>query len=78
METNKTDKGFELLYYKLSYRRKFLRTLWMTPFLIVCLAIIWLANDNIILDTIFTIFCVSIYLLQLVFTYFKWKKDEQS
>ncbi len=27
----KIDKGFELMYFRLSYRRKFLRTLWFSP-----------------------------------------------
>lgn len=26
---DKVDKGFELIYWKLSYRRKFIRTLWL-------------------------------------------------
>lgn len=31
-ETNeKVDKGIELCYWKLSYRRKFIRTLWLLP-----------------------------------------------
>ena len=31
----KVDKGIELCYWKLSYRRKFIRTLWMIPIAIV-------------------------------------------
>lgn len=31
MKEEKVDKGFELFYDKLSYRRKFIRTLWMIP-----------------------------------------------
>lgn len=27
----KKDKGFELLYNNLSYRRRFIRTLWLIP-----------------------------------------------
>ena len=37
---NKVDKGFELVYWKLSYRRKFIRTLWMIPWAIVSLIFI--------------------------------------
>ncbi len=31
MKEEKVGKGFELFYDKLSYRRKFIRTLWMIP-----------------------------------------------
>ena len=30
--SQKVDKGIELCYWKLSYRRKFIRTLWIIPF----------------------------------------------
>lgn len=29
------DKGFCYLYYRLSYRRKLIRTLWLAPFLLL-------------------------------------------
>ena len=35
----KVDKGIELCYWKLSYRRKLIRTLWMIPiaiFIVLC------------------------------------------
>ena len=34
MATDKVDKGFCLSYWKLSYRRKFIRTLWTGAFII--------------------------------------------
>lgn len=40
----KIDKGFELSYYNLSYRRRFIRTLWMIPFAI--LVIVTIAYSN--------------------------------
>ena len=30
MNKEKVDKGFELIYYRLSYRRRFIRTLWLS------------------------------------------------
>ena len=35
MKKDKVDKGFELLYDNLSYRRKFIRTIWLIPIGIV-------------------------------------------
>jgi hypothetical protein len=35
--SDKTDKGFELSYWKLSYRRKFVRTLWGAPAVLLLL-----------------------------------------
>ena len=43
---NKVDKGFELVYWKLSYRRKFIRTLWMIPWTIVALIFIQIVGKN--------------------------------
>jgi len=39
---NKVDKGFELRYWRLSYRRKFIRTLWMIPFLLAAIILIFI------------------------------------
>jgi hypothetical protein len=82
----KTDRGFELFYWNLSNRRKFIRTMWMIP---VCIAV-----------TIFIVFFymkyrekspyISLILLagtllndaiwlpgQLIYTYKKWKNEER-
>jgi len=72
----KKDKGFELIYWNLSYRRKFIRTLWMTPTLIILLAVVWGSTFNKILKTIVTVLLISVYLIQLIYTYKKWKSDE--
>ncbi len=34
-QCEKIDTGIELCYWKLSYRRKFIRTLWMIPLSII-------------------------------------------
>lgn len=43
---NKVDKGFELVYWELSYRRKFIRTLWMIPWTIVSLIFIQIVGGK--------------------------------
>ena len=35
------DKGFELRYHKLSYRRRFIRTLWLIPWMILILILVY-------------------------------------
>ena len=36
--SQKVDKGIELCYWKLSYRRKFIRTLWIIPFEVIVIS----------------------------------------
>jgi len=72
------DKGFQLIYWKLSYRKKFIRTLWMTPFAIIPIALIFLADGRILINAVLSLLIVVMYLTQLIYTYIKWKKDEQS
>ncbi|WP_294187434.1 hypothetical protein, partial [uncultured Clostridium sp.] len=65
----KVDKGFQLIYWKLSYRRKFIRTLWLIPFSVVALILIWELISNIIFNTIVTVSLISTNLIQLIYTY---------
>ena len=73
---NKVDKGFELVYWKLSYRRKFIRTLWMIPWTIVSLIFIQIVGKN----SKYTILAGIIYLvilpIQAIYNYKKWMKEE--
>lgn len=71
---NKVDKEFGQSYWNLSYRGKFMRTLWTTP--LVISVIIYLINSN--NHIIITVLLVVIYLWQLIYTYSKWKKEEKS
>lgn len=73
---NKVDKGFELVYWKLSYRRKFIRTLWMIPWAITSLVFIQIVGEI----YKYTIFAGIIYLvvlpIQAIYNYKKWMKEE--
>lgn len=75
--SKKVDKGFELFYWNLSYRRKFIRTLWWTPLSVIALVLIWKSKYNIVLNTIITAALISINLAQLIYNYKKWKSNEQ-
>jgi predicted PurR-regulated permease PerM len=75
---DKVDEGFCWVYWKLSYRRKFIRTLWMTPFVIAVIAFIlfvqpytWLSHT---IPVIMSIVLVVIYVIQLMYTFHKWKR----
>lgn len=74
---SKVDKGFEATYWNLSYRRKFIRTLWMIPFGVIALLLDWFVIDSFILNIIVTITIVISLIIQLIYTYLKWKKTEQ-
>ncbi|MED4057384.1 ATPase (plasmid) [Niallia taxi] len=71
----KEDKGSVFFYYKLSYRRKLIRTLWTFPVLVISLVAIYRfaglnKNENLILTISFLI----IFLIQVIYNYLKWKK----
>jgi len=74
---NKVDKGFELMYWRLSYRRKFIRTLWMTPFLLGTIILIFVSPLNIVYAVAISIILLVIFLIQLIYNYKKWKRTEK-
>lgn len=73
MKKEKVDKGFELLYENLLYRRKFIRTLWLIPIGIVIGLIITY------ISIIVSIFYWGIFIMsavkQLEDNYTMWKKE---
>jgi hypothetical protein len=73
---NKVDKGYELIYWNLSYRRKFIRTLWMAPLIITLIGFIIFSGNNMFITRIAPILSIILYIWQLTYTYNKWKKYE--
>ena len=76
--SDKVDKGFKLNYFKLSYRRKLIRTLISVPVIILALIVIysyteWSMATNVLLGLLF----FTIYLVQLIYNYFMWKQNEK-
>lgn len=74
----KVDKGLVFNYHKLSFRRKWIRTLWNTPFIVLGIIIIYLWGDW--QPLIFIIFSTSggvMLVGQFFYNFFKWKKYEQ-
>ncbi len=75
---NKVDKGFKLNYFRLSYRRKMIRTLKSLPVVIVFLAIIYFLEDFSLLEsTLIGLFFFLIFVIQLVYNFYMWKKNEK-
>ena len=74
----KVDKGFVFAYYKLSYRRKLIRTLWSVPLIILCLIIIYkLADWSQIEFILFSGILIIGIVMQFCYVFAKWKKYER-
>lgn len=71
-----TDKGFHLLYWGLSYRRKFIRTLW-----ILCLTplLLFIPERGVPLGVSIEYLFVAVLVVavaQLIYTYAMWRNVE--
>lgn len=73
MKEDKVDKGFELLYDNLSYRRKLIRTLWLIPVGIVVGIVI--TYISIIVSIIYWLWFIIVGIKQLKYNYIMWKKE---
>ncbi|SDM31201.1 hypothetical protein SAMN05216244_2311 [Sediminibacillus halophilus] len=75
--TEKIDKGFVLIYHKLTYRRKLIRILWGIPIVfLLFLTIYWLgiisSNEYVILGILF----ILVASIDLAYNYIKWRNNE--
>lgn len=79
MRKNKIDKGFAINYYKLSYRRKMIRTLTSFPLLLVAFILLFLYTEmNYEVLTTYGVIIFCLFVLQLLYNYINWKKKECS
>ena len=81
----KVDKGFELLYFNLSHRRKFIRTIWITVLGIIIIPVMYYFVRNIpiplfnswkyilLWDTVI----LMTGIIQAVYEYRKWKTEKE-
>jgi len=75
MEKDKIDRGFEIFYDKLSYRRKFIRTVLLIP---VGIAVgILIANINVLIFLLYCFLFIIIAVRQLKYNYTMWKKGNK-
>ena len=74
--SEKIDKGFQLNYWKLTYRRKLIRTLWMAPFVFLVLllpadfALLPLPRNGLI------VIVLALSGVQAAYNYYKWRNTE--
>ena len=58
----KIDKGFVFCFWKLSYRRKFIRTFWMLPFLVIVIFYLHITFKSYLLTGIIWIVLSTIFI----------------
>lgn len=72
----KIDKGFAFGYWKLSYRRKFIRTLWMFPVLVITIFSLQVMCDSSLFTYVSEIVLVLLFIIQAIYNYKKWRTEE--
>lgn len=76
--TVKVDKGFKLNYFKLSYRRKMIRTLISIPIVILALVLVCFFSDfSNLANIIIGLLLFLVFAIQLLYNFKMWKKIER-
>jgi hypothetical protein len=75
------DRGFCLTYYKLSYRRKFIRTIWMFAIGAVIIAGLLVMRPEAWQKPMYVVVPASVltlvFLVQAGYTYSKWQAEKR-
>lgn len=71
--SGKVDKGFELFYWNLSYRRKLIRTLWLLPLILLATLYVYIKKESMVLAIAIAVILVTIAVIQITYNYRKWK-----
>lgn len=72
----KIDKGHEWNYWNLSYRRKFIRTLWMIPFLLLIITYVYYNVESIFIKTFLILILLIIMAIQLIYNFIMYQKEK--
>lgn len=72
----RVDKGFEINYNKLSYRRRFIRTLWMLLQGVVVLVLMYFWKRPWYSIVITGVIIAIVGTIQAAYNYKLWKKEE--
>ena len=72
------DKGFELNYYKLSYRRRFIRTLWLILWINLILILLHFLGEPAYIVVPMAVGFAVIEYIQASINYKKWKEEENN
>lgn len=73
--SEKVDKGVELCYWKLSHRRKMIRTLWMIPLAIAAIILFHKTFQSYFWTFVVIIIVSGLFLGQILYHYKKWKRE---
>lgn len=73
----KVDKGMKIAYYGLSYRRKFWRTIYSLPVVLVYIVLMYFLLGLDALFIGFVIFVSIIFIVQAFYNYVKWQDEEK-
>lgn len=74
----KKDEGFAYNYFRLSYRRKFIRTLMGSWIIVPCMVIFLVTSPMPMrINWTFAIAIIIVFLLQATYNYSMWKKKEE-
>lgn len=74
----KVDKGKKLAYFALSYRRKFWRTIYSIPFLLLVIVFMYFLFGITPLFIGYVIFVVLLCVVQAYYNYVKWQEEKKS
>lgn len=74
--SKKVDKGFQLIYWKLSYRRRFIRNLWTIPIMIIAIGLIVWRGNGVFIGKIMPLILITLSIVETTYNYLKWKKVE--
>ncbi len=72
----KVDKGIELFYWKLSYRRKFIRTIWMFPIFAILIILRHITFQSSVQTFTIGVLIFILLLAQAIYNYKKWKNEK--
>lgn len=73
---NGRDKS--LIYWKLNYKGKFIRTLWMIPVTVLVLILFSITDISTQKIMIASLIMLIVLIPQLIYNYLKWKKEPNS
>lgn len=76
---SKTDQGVQLIYYKLSYRRRMIRDVIVAPFIILfCFGMFYnLPFYQVETFVVFALFFILITAITFTYNFIMWKKHEK-
>lgn len=74
----KVDKGKKFAYFALSYRRKFWRTIYSIPFLLLVIVFMYFLFSLTPLFIGYVIFVVLLCVVQAYYNYVKWQEEKKS